>query len=303
MPKELTHWTIARHVFEQMDDSLIKSSIADHREMYFIGAIAPDTPYYLNGYYRPFFQSLAEYLHGVHGENTYKPLGGLFQRFPDKIPPPVMAFICGILTHIMIDGEFHPLVYYLTGDYHHTDPAARNRAIIWHRRLEAEMDLYYSRCFETIQPAFLSFCLERKKISDEELLDLLCMLYFNSDNKYRSQTGKAIKTQAGMLRRFNNRTLYLVYRLFNILSQGRLYPVLALFYPPEKQARLERFEKEFEYVHPWNGEKRRERLEDIEKRVISRSLRMFEQWAGAESGRELAAINSHMVGPSLESGM
>ncbi|HWP97839.1 MAG TPA: zinc dependent phospholipase C family protein [Syntrophomonadaceae bacterium] len=303
MPKEMTHWTIAKKIFDSMDDSFIKSCIDHYQELFFIGAVAFDTPYYVTGRYHPLFQSIAQYLHGVHGENTFEPLVRAFKQYPESISEATMALLCGMLTHIMIDGEFHPLVYYLTGDYHHPNPAMRNRAMSSHRKLEAELDLYYTRNFELFQPGFLSHCLQHKRISDEELYPLLSLIYFDATQPYQNQIMQAIQTQARMLQRFTSRRLFHFYRVANFMSQGRLYPTLALFYPPIDQNTGERFRGEIEYVHPCDLEKRRERIEEIEKRAISRSLLILEQWAQASSGRDLVQWSDQMAGPSLETGL
>jgi len=110
LPKEITHWIIADLIREQMEDCPLKACLSENIHMYHIGAVALDTPYYLTGSHQAFFQALASRLHGIKGENTYDPLYMLFKSFPGSVPRPVFAFLCGVITHIMIDSSFHYII-------------------------------------------------------------------------------------------------------------------------------------------------------------------------------------------------
>lgn len=298
MPKELTHFTIAARILAQLKDSSLKSIIERNRDMFFIGAVALDTPYYLSGSRRSHFQALANRLHGMQGENTYQPLLNVINHYNQGIPDQTRALLCGVTTHIMIDSCFHPLVNHLNGDYHHPDPAARNQAVGGHRSWEGRLDLYYTKNLKTIEPAFLSKCLERAE--KPLLLAALGLLYFNDPEGERKAVETALQAHARWLKWFANRSLLRAYQLGNIMTRGHLSPFLALFYPPFDTARVDDFEGVFEYSDPGTADKRRETIAQIEDRAITRTLEFYCKWS--ENLPDEYRWMAEVMGPSLETG-
>src|SRR5690606_28826364 len=57
--------------------------------------------------------------------------------FPQKL-----AFTCGFLTHFAMDINFHPWVYYLSGNYFDPKPEAQLDAQMRHRIIESWLDLH-----------------------------------------------------------------------------------------------------------------------------------------------------------------
>ncbi len=300
MPKELTHFTIARQVLELMESSWIKESLQKYICLYYIGAVAFDTPYYLRGRYRPYFQTLAAYLHGTGKENTFQPIKGLFNSYRDEVPEYLLPFIYGLFTHIVIDAEFHPLIYSLTGDYYDADQGRRIKAICSHREWEANLDIYFSHHFRDIETNFLEKCLLGKNISDSQLYELMASLFFGRKENL-SQIKKALASQAGFLKRMNKRTAYLTLLTANFLASGRLNPTLALFYRPTYST--EYFEQSFSYLHPGDGLERSETVDQIRERAVYRCLALFSGWSHCSSPVEIGGIIARQNGPSLEDGL
>jgi len=301
LPKEITHWIIADRIHEQMGDCPLKSCLSENIHMYYVGAVAFDTPYYLTGSDQGFFQSLAARLHGIKGENTYDPIYMLFKSYPSEIPRPVFAFLCGVVTHIMIDSAFHPLVYYLTGDYNDPDPAAKNRAVVNHRQWESGLDIHMSDNFYIQDPGWLKRTLNSVQINQDELLDCLCMLYFMSSQACRRQVTKALTLHAGWLSNAANRPLYFLYKLASLFSGGRLKPVLASFYPTS--INREYYRQEFIYHHAGWKEQRRESIMEIEQRAIASSLDLLMHWRKLPDSKEITVFLKGLRGPSLETGI
>lgn len=301
MPKEITHWIIADRIHQQMEDCPLKTCLSENIYMYYIGAIALDTPYYLTGSYHNFFQALASRLHGIKGENTYDPIYMLVKSYPDTIPRPVWAFLCGVITHIMIDSSFHPLVYYLTGDYNDPEPVKRLGAVVNHRRWESGLDIHMSDNFYIQDPGWLKRTLHSTRIKEDELLDCFCMLYFMNTQACRPQVKKALTLHAAWMSNAANRLLYFLYKLANPFSQGRLKPILASFYPTS--INREYYQQEFIYHHAGWKEQQRESIMGIENRAISSSLDLLMVWRNLPDSQELTMLLKGLRGPSLETGI
>lgn len=301
MPKEITHFIVADRIYQQMEDCPLKTCLTENISMYYVGAVAPDTAYYLTGSYHDFFQSLASRLHGTNGENTYDPIYRMFQSYPSTIPRPVFAFLCGVITHIMIDSSFHPLVYYLTGDYYDKNPVKRLDAVANHRRWESGLDIYMSDNFCIQDPGWLKRTLNSAVINQNQLLDCLCLLYFMDPRAYRPQVKKALTLHAVWMNTAANRPLYSVYRLAGLFSRDRLKPVLALFYPT--QINREYYKQEFIYHHAGLNEQRRESIMEIEKRAVDSSLELLMMWKYLPESQEITMFLKGLRGPSLETGV
>jgi hypothetical protein len=52
-----------------------------------------------------------------------------------------IAFILGYISHCALDITFHPVVYYLSGNYYDESPEKRNHAVYLHRHLETCLDI------------------------------------------------------------------------------------------------------------------------------------------------------------------
>jgi hypothetical protein len=52
-----------------------------------------------------------------------------------------ISFILGYISHCALDITFHPVIYYLSGNYYDESPEKRARAVYLHRHLETCLDL------------------------------------------------------------------------------------------------------------------------------------------------------------------
>lgn len=150
MPKELTHWQVARAVFEGGLPAPLKTMLQDHLPLYYLGAVAHDIPFYdLTEPAEASLERVGNLLHGVNGENTLVPLLDILgTALEQEEPEPFLSFFLGMLTHFFADSTFHPAVYYFSGNYFDPDPTKRGKTIFRHRLLETGMDLW----LETARP-------------------------------------------------------------------------------------------------------------------------------------------------------
>ena len=130
MVKENTHLFGAYRIFERLDENL-KEMIKENIDYYYIGAIALDIFFFYN---KTHFVS--DKIHGKDGELTSEIIFELLKS-RDKRD---LAFVFGYLTHCAFDIEFHPVIYYYTGNYYDKNKEKRDRAIYLHRHFETYID-------------------------------------------------------------------------------------------------------------------------------------------------------------------
>jgi hypothetical protein len=144
MPREITHWTVLeRAVSSERCPKVVKNLYSQHRAAFYLGAMTHDASYYYQGGGSQ-FEQISKRLHGSIGEDTLQPLQELLDFIDDSATeqskPILWAFVLGMLTHYATDVNFHPLVFYFTGDYHHPDREIREEIRARHRMFEVYLD-------------------------------------------------------------------------------------------------------------------------------------------------------------------
>lgn len=152
MPKENTHLLFAYRVLDEFRETDILQEVSSHLSHYLLGSIIPDTFYYSG---RKPIERISESFHGKTGNPTNTVILSVLDaaRRPDDI-----AFILGYLTHCALDIAFHPVIYYLSGNYYDEVPQKRTHAVYLHRHLETCLDRDLKNAFRihrTIRTAFL----------------------------------------------------------------------------------------------------------------------------------------------------
>lgn len=156
MPKELTHWYLAKKVAdeilfptEKQDSRLYPASsyqtpsyptlsrcVQAAPHTFLLGAVGPDFLfYYLKGPDREAFREAALVLHGRDGGNTLRPFVSVAEAYGGRFGLGVGAFLLGYLVHVVGDAVFHPLVLYSVGK-------GQGRPQYEHHVLESALDLY-----------------------------------------------------------------------------------------------------------------------------------------------------------------
>lgn len=134
MPKENTHLWFAYGLLEEFTGRAMLRYISNHLYRYLLGAVIPDTFYYSAG------KSLVRISEAIHGRDG-NPTNTLILEVLDAARGPAdIAFILGYITHCALDITFHPVVYYLSGNYYDDDRARRSSAVRLHRHLETCLD-------------------------------------------------------------------------------------------------------------------------------------------------------------------
>jgi len=164
MPKENTHIYFAHGLIEHMHEEEIIRLIKGHIHAYYLGSVIPDTFYYSP---KASLEIVSETLHGRHGNTTNDIIFKVLEHLQGDQDT---AFILGYITHCALDMTFHPLVYYLSGNYYSEPPAANDRAVYMHRRIETYIDSRLDntlRIYDIVKPAHIRGLIFEKIISDD----------------------------------------------------------------------------------------------------------------------------------------
>ena len=151
MPREQVHWEILESAALRLEaqggaESGVVDALRTARAAGYLGAMAPDAPYY----YRmgaSSFVEVAERLHGTRGEDTLafprELVRGAMALPPSHARQTRMALAVGWLSHVATDSIFHPAVFHLTGNYYDPDPEERLRARRRHNAFEVFLDSWW----------------------------------------------------------------------------------------------------------------------------------------------------------------
>ena len=135
MAKENTHIFFAQGVLEHFRETALLKSISEYIECYYLGSIILDTFYYSSN---KSIELISERLHGKNGNPTNEII---FEVLEGSRGLRDIAFIMGYITHCALDITFHPIAYYLSGNYYDTDPTKREHAVYMHRHIETCLDM------------------------------------------------------------------------------------------------------------------------------------------------------------------
>ena len=132
--RESGHVYIANKILQELDGEL-KSIIEKHKNTYLLGSVLPDALYYSKRTI-----GLAEEIHGKDGQDTSKYVLKLLDLARDAGDKELLAFVCGYVTHIIVDVTTHPIVYGITGNYYDKNKDRRVHARMRHSALEQIFD-------------------------------------------------------------------------------------------------------------------------------------------------------------------
>jgi len=135
MPKENTHLHFAYGLLEEFQGHDIRKVVSEYIRHYLLGSIIPDTFYYGNS---ASLRRISESFHGKDGNPTNTTIVQVLDNARDKKD---ISFILGYISHCALDITFHPVIYYLSGNYYDESPEKRARAVYLHRHLETCLDL------------------------------------------------------------------------------------------------------------------------------------------------------------------
>ncbi len=296
MPKEITHWAIASRVLDHMPDIPLKQSLIQHKSLYLLGAVLPDSPYYLqNKAYKDRLQKLSSQLHGENGEDTYLLFKKLFLQKGQAISPDEMALACGFLTHIQADAHIHPLVYYFCGLGHPADTGSVHSSQKRHYYFETLLDIHNWKGLDRAYRHSLRRIVARSPRSLKEISRLIAGFILDDATQYKlaqKMLRSHIRIQSWFKRAFFRILLCLLPGAG--LSRNLFYPVI--------RREIPFFEMPVRYRHPRSGEWHEDSYDALEKRAVNTLVQLFIEIDDHMSRGDIFPLFAGRVGPSLSNG-
>jgi len=287
MPGEMTHWLVLEEATARLqnDSPELARIISENKSAARLGAMIHDAAYYYKLGGKP-PEAMAALLHGSFENNTFEPLvklAGCIQKQEKK--DILWATLFGMVSHFATDIEFHPFVYFQTGDYYDSDPSERKNARRRHRLLEVYIDSWFkkelrekfgSQCCQSMARDYFRLSGRRREIVEmlEEVL---------SFGNFAELAGEV--EESWQRRKFWGESLaYLVFcqGAFESLAGGMLLRGLRKLWP-ERVGEIDALgswgrgvagvlEGEHRFLNPVSGVERKETLEGLKELAVQRTV-------------------------------
>jgi len=289
MPKELTHWIIAERAYAGLEaDSPIRGVIEAHRGHYLAGAVLPDTLMHIfRGPHARTALELSKRFHDADG-NSYAPLIRAEERFPDGIPPTLLASLLGVLAHMQADIVFHPFVFAVAGI----------RDMGRHYRLETAIDVSF-----ILRGAVLPARRLGELVTSQTRDDLVtaCSLLFDPEGELpRSAMEQALGMHCRFQGMFDRTSWKILARILGSLPGSPLREKRHLFYPLVISHDDEMITGHGEWRHPATGERCSSSVGGLAEQAVRRTIAVMERIVELGS---LAAALADPPGENLLTGL
>lgn len=281
MPKELTHWHIAREALKRGVPVEVEKIIASNPAVYYLGAIAHDIPFYdLSKPSDLSIEHIANQMHGVDGENTLTPLIEILEMALNQTNPKQasLAFLLGMLTHFVADSTFHPMVYYLSGNYFANDSVERGKAVFRHRLLETAIDLWLKKVVPMDYPENLNHLWREAGEPGRQAFELLIEHFANQgDSRVKALFMRARRNHRFLQTAYSWSTPRRVLALYRRNGHPEVEKLEALFYSQPLDLSL--FDGTIEWLHPVSGELNKTSLDELFNESVKKVIILFQQLA------------------------
>ncbi|MCX7786721.1 MAG: zinc dependent phospholipase C family protein [Spirochaetes bacterium] len=287
MPKELTHWYLAKKISE----TILSLSNSDGTSIYptlcqclreapntfLLGAVGPDFLfYYLYGPELNHFREAAMVLHGRDGGNTLRPFYSVVEASGGRFGSALGAFLLGYLAHVVADSVFHPLVLYTVGK-------GVGKSQYEHHVFESVLDLYVWEQWgqkygipRTLRE--LTRGMEQKgELSRERFLRLLGIVSFLGADYCSKALRECLQRFERIQSWFWSAWASRGAKLLKLLNSNLAF-FEASFYQQRFYSFRDAFARILEYQHPVLGESHADTLDDLVgqtvKQFFTYTLRM-----------------------------
>ena len=283
MPRELVHWRVLDQSLENCPERIAKI-ISSNKEAAYLGAIAHDSAYYHNKG-KSSFVVASKFLHGSFANDTFSPLARLLELSENDKQ---RAFVFGMFSHAIVDQVFHPLIYYVTGDYYAEDKNARVQNRASHRLFEVYLDswLREKKAYD-LNPSL------RQEI--QSAAEILSKIEFPDDlPKLDPSLWEPSLKEIVSIRKFLiNDFIGLLVRISNIVSFGAIKGIDSLFSFNRRRAPAI-FDREFEFRNPVTGKEQTESLENLLSSSKSRLEDLWQDLDGLLDGKPFNKVGTSL---------
>jgi hypothetical protein len=298
MPKELTHWMIARAAAQKADGNAAPrttQAMSACPDAFLLGAVAYDGPFYLPK--DAGMASLGAKLHGKGVDDVFAPIKRILDGGTSL---PAIAFAAGALSHVAADTTFHPAVFYFTGFASHPDRAINGTHIFRHRTFEVAMDLHLlvEHGLGIERKVKHLFARVAARPDAKEGMGALASFYAGAGQSPAREEAARIIHQAGKTQSlFSSAPLCLLARLLNLRNAGKNSDLSGLFYGRSSQWQSH-FTAPRPYRDPISGAQGIFDVRAFFERAVHRALSLF---AALERAVEGDANAFPYPGPNLDS--
>ena len=301
MPKEISHWYLADRVKSQLpDSSVFFEPVHTCENLFFLGAVAPDIPfYYLLGPKKNRIQAAADPFHRPDVQALAPVLAFFDSKCVLQPDPAALALGAGIICHILSDTAFHPLVYYFSGiSPQHPGATAR------HRQFETAMDLYFQHLAGPNARKSLGRILEKVEVSRYRLLNLLGEVFNLGGSHERTCLGYAVRSHAFYQALFRVTMLYRILHPMNQIRHWVPDSALALIYPVKQGVALPFFYQTFHYQDPVTGRHGKAGIPDLTRQVEISALCLLDMVSAELSQKNpTGSLTRHPDLPEIRPGI
>jgi hypothetical protein len=295
MPKEITHWAVARKAADRATDQHVRQIIKNNMSLYLAGAVMVDSPYYaFIGGDKNFFAKAGARLHGTGRENPFTAVLQVPAAFNGKSADQALAFTLGALTHIIADTVFHPMVYYLTGDYDDPDTAKRKKAVTLHRLLETWMDVWFARSAQLENGGSLLRYTIGARRGAKAFTALASSLFFGRGDM-SAPARVAVVSHSIIQASFKRRWIAQMAGFYGRMARRDMGEFTALFYPQMTARPPSFFSEPIRYKNPFTGEALEESLEQMDQRATQACAEWFSSVAKNPDPAQLALTCQHLI--------
>ena len=273
MPKEITHWLVSIKTAEALRGTQLGDAALRNQNVLKLGAIFPDILFYLpDNPKNSRYLDVAHALHGNNGEDTYEQIRQVIEVMKRSLyRQELLSFLLGVITHIQTDIVFHPMIYYLTGNYHDAETSKRSKAIEQHRRFECLTDIYYCGGSRNVKGYSVKSILKNLEIPLSQILELSRELNSQKLSNMNAAMTKALKNLEILQGLYKNRAIAgIIYTIKPYLS-GPVKEIAALFYSPQLDSFIPRVSGTLYYKNPITGEIKNAGLAGLLEEAVEKS--------------------------------
>ncbi len=304
MPKEITHWLLARRLAETARDTPFGPALAAEPDCLLLGAVAHDVFFYLTGDPAPGLRELPYALHGSRGQDPGALILAQAEHAWRSGSYKAQALLAGLVSHACADAVLHPLVFYQTGHLFSPDAAVASRARQNHRALESLWDMHLTGGnLKGVQ----SWSLKDIAAGTGAPFEALCALPFLARTAQATLEDtarawdKALDTFVTIQSLARNELVaWTTQALFPVLPT-KVREVAALFYCPQYLERLERVRGVQVFRQPVTGEEQRATLAELMDTAVAEAARLLDRLVPMVFASQAMALPGPL--PSLETGL
>jgi len=289
LPKENTHILFINDIVNSLNCADTKAVLRANYNSLCFGSIVADTFFYSAD---KEVMEISEKLHGKEGENTNELTFDLLDRARQSRSDHLLCMTSGYISHCVFDMIFHPVIYYLVGNYYDSYDSVRETAIYKHRLMETRLDHDINSSF------YLHNILNANDRLIHECLEIIAARY----NIGNGHLIKAYKKQILINKCFRNGLAYRLIYYLDKLKIRDFSKILPLFYHHLQQDSLELAGK-IEYRDIVHGREITESLADLFQTAKTESInRINAAFAYYHDRIDRAATLQIIRGESLDTG-